>query len=136
MFPELVGLLDGARPAFASNHTDYQRHFITSLRELFTHVLQQLAPDDQVRRFSTDAKDFPNDRPTRNVRLRYICRGINDERFGKFVEKDVAAMLALVDLFQGGTHAVTCSYTEQQLRALLVRAEGLVHFLLEIAAAE
>jgi hypothetical protein len=136
IFPNLVGMLKGARAAFTSRHADYQRHFITSLRELFTQVLHLLAPEDQVKEFSTDAKDFPNGKPTRNVRLRYICRGINDERFGKFVDKDVAAALALVDLFQGGTHAVTCSYTEQQLRALLVRAEGLVHFLLEIAVAE
>ncbi len=135
-FPDLVGLLGGARAAFASRHDDYQRHFITSLRELFTHVLHRLAPDDEVRKFSTDREDFPDNRPTRNVRLRYICRGINDRRFGKFVEKDVAAMLALVDLFQGGTHAVTCSYTEPQLRALLVRAEGLVQFLLEVGECE
>ena len=38
----------------------------------------------------------------------------------------MAAMLALVEAFNGGTHEVACSYTHNQLHALMVRAEGLV----------
>jgi len=135
-FPDLMQLIQGAQAAFKSKYPDYERHFITSLRELFNHVLHRLAPDDEVRKFSTDAKDFPANRPTRNVRLRYICRGVNSGRFAKFVEKDVAAALAFVDILNGGTHEVACSYTEPQCRALMARAEGLVRFLLEIAAVE
>jgi Predicted pPIWI-associating nuclease len=135
-FPDLITLIQGARAAFTSRQADYERHFITSLRELFNHVLHRLAPDDDVRKFSTDAKDFPDNKPTRNVRLRYICRAVNSGRFVKFVEKDVAAAVALVEILNGGTHEVTCSYTEIQCRALMARAEGLVRFLLEIAAVE
>lgn len=135
-FDDLTVLVRGARQTFASKHDDYVRHFTTSLRELFTHVLHRLAPDEEVKKFSADPADFPNGRPTRSVRLRYICRAINSGRFTDFVKKDVAAMLAFVDLFQSGTHEVVASYTEPQLRALLSRMEGTIRFLLEIDATE
>jgi hypothetical protein len=70
------------------------------------------------------------------VRLRYICRHVNSGHFTDFVNKDLTATLAFVDLFQAGTHEVTSSYTPRQLRALLVRMEGTVRFLLEINEAE
>jgi len=133
-FPHLVELIQGARAACTSKQADYVRHFTTSLRELFTQLLHRLAPDDSVKVFSTSADDFQNGRPTRSVRLRYICREINHCKFTDFVKKDVAAALAFVDLFQSGTHEVTSSYTPVQLRALMARMEGLLQFLLEITA--
>ena len=135
-FPDLLVLVEGARAAFASKRADYVRHFTTSLRELFTHVLHRLAPDAEVKKFSTNTEDFPNGKPTRAARLRYICRDVNSGRFTDFVKKDIAAMLAFVDLFQGSTHEVMSSYTLPQLRALLVRMEGTIRFLLEINEAE
>jgi hypothetical protein len=132
---DLLVMVRGARGAFGSKHADYVRHFTTSLRELFTHVLHRLAPDAEVKKFSTNPDDFPGGKPTRSVRLRYICRDINSGRFTDFVKKDVAAMLAFVDLFQSGTHEVISTYTEPQLLALLSRMEGTIRFLLEIDGA-
>jgi Predicted pPIWI-associating nuclease len=135
-FPDLLDLLEGARAAFAAKQPDYVRHFTTSLRELFTHVLHRLAPDVEVREFGTNPEDFANGKPTRGARLRYICKNVNTGRFTDFVKKDVAAMLAFADLFQAGTHEVKSVYTVSQLRALLVRMEGVVRFLLEINETE
>src|SRR6266487_3071656 len=45
----LVLLWQGASQALTSNNVDRNRHFLISLRELFTHVLHQLAPNDEIR---------------------------------------------------------------------------------------
>lgn len=131
-FPDLMIMLDGARAAYAARGPDYVRHFTTSLRELFTQVLHQLAPDPDVRGFSDNPDDFPRGKPTRAVRLRYICRAIDSGPFTEFVEKDIRAMVAFAELFQAGTHEAVSSYTPPQLRALLARMEGTIRFLLEI----
>jgi hypothetical protein len=135
-FPDLVELLEGARAAFASRGPDYVRHFTTSLRELFTHVLHRLAPDEGMRAWTTAPEDFHQGRPTRAARLRYACQAIDDDRFKDFVKKDVAAVVSFLGLFQGGTHEVTSSYTAAQLRALMARMEGVLHLLLVVSGSE
>jgi len=131
--PDLVEMLQGSRAAFAQRRPDRVRHFITSLRELFTHVIHRLAPDDNIKAWSTCNDDYDKGRPTRRARLRYICRGIVSPEFEEFVAKDVTAMLELVGLLQGGTHAVKSNYSEAQLRVLQVRVESLLRYLLQFA---
>ena len=62
----------------------------------------------------------------------YICRDINIGPFQKFVQKDVAATIEFINLFQEGTHKVTSSFTEQQLLALKAKTESTLTFLMEI----
>lgn len=73
--PELLRLWEGARQARSSSNPDRVRHFATSLRELLTHVMHQLSPDDELRAWSSSADDFANN--PRKARLRFIARGIN-----------------------------------------------------------
>lgn len=134
--PELLNLWEGAKQALTSDNPDRARHFITSFRELFTHVLHLLSPDDDLRGWSTSPKDFVNNRPTRRARLSYISRGISHGAFTAFVEKDVAATLAICDLFQAGTHGISNNFSEAQLFALKNRAESAICFMLAIADAE
>jgi len=134
--PELLKLWEGAKQALTSNNPDRVRHFITSFRELFTHVLHLLSPDDNLRKWSTSPNDFANNRPTRRARLCYISRGINHGAFTAFIEKDVAATLAICDLFQAGTHGINSSFNEAQLFALKNRAESAICFMLTITDAE
>jgi hypothetical protein len=68
----------------------------------------------------------------RKARLLYICRSINKEPFTKFVERDIEATMAFLDLFQGGTHKIATNYSKEQLTAMLIRMEGTLRFLLEI----
>lgn len=131
--PELIRLLRGARKAFASNNPDRVRHTITSFRELLTHVLQRLAPDHEVKNWSTSDDDFQEGRPTRRARLMYICRSINCPPFSKYVQKDVEMMVEVAELLQRGTHQVTIPYTEKQLLALKVTLENGIHYLIEIS---
>ena len=131
--PELIRLLRGARKAFASDNPDRVRHTITSFRELFTQVLRHLAPDDEVKNWSTSAKDLDKGRPTRRARLMYICRSINCPPFSEYVQKDVEMMLEVAELLQRGTHQVAIPYTEKQLLALKVTLENGIRHLIEIS---
>lgn len=132
--PELVRLLEGARQAFSSRNPDRVRHLVVSLRELYRAVTHMLAPDDRVEARSVGRQDLDsNGRPSRRARLHYIMRGIDHGPFKEFVRTDVETTLKLVDLYQEGTHAVSCTLTEDQIRALVVRTEAMLIFLLSIA---
>ncbi len=131
----LKTMLQGAILAMRSNNPDKVRHFSASLRELFTHVLHRLSPDNEIKKWSTNKDHFANGKPTRRARLLYICRQINQDSFEKFVDADIKALLEFLDLFQGGTHDVRPEYTNLQLRAMLVRMEDALRFLIEISRA-
>lgn len=129
---ELIVPLQGARLSLNSTNPDRVRHFATSLRELFTHVLHTLAPDNEVKAWSNSPEYFDNGKLTRRARLLYICRTLNQDKFSDFVEKDIVAVLAFLQLFQQGTHQVTTQYSDLQLNIMLLRMESAIRFLLEI----
>jgi Predicted pPIWI-associating nuclease len=129
---ELIVPLHGARQSLESINPDRVRHFTTSLRELFTHVLHTLSPDDKVKNWSISAKHCYGGKPTRRARLLYICRSLNHDPFSDFLEKDIDAVLEFLTLFHRGTHEITPTYTDFQLKMMLVRMESALRFLLEI----
>lgn len=129
---ELVKALLGAKHSLTSDNPDRVRHFAISLRELFGHVLHALAPDNEIRMWSSSPDHYYNSKPTRKARLLYICRTLNHGPFTKFVEKDIEAVLEFLQLFQRGTHEITVPYTNEQLIAMLVRMESTLRYLLEI----
>lgn len=131
--PGLVNMIKGAREALHSNNADKVRHVITSYRELSTHVLHRLSPDSAVKAWSKSKDDFANGRPTRKARLKFICRDINHGAFDDFVEKDIETMVQVFDFLNKGTHEITTNFTESQLRALTVKAESSVQFMLAIS---
>jgi len=132
--PRLVVLLEGARAAVAAGHPDHVRHFAVSLRELFTHVLHLLAPDDEVRQWTKEPQHYSNGRPTRRARLLYSTREFAPS-FGDFATADVDAVLKFIDAFQKGTHGVSPDLSGQQLIDLGRRMEGLLRLLLVVREA-
>lgn len=128
----MLNLLKGARESLKSDNPDRARHVTTSIRELFTHILHGLAPDDAIRTWTTDANNFHNNRPTRRARLLYICREFSSDPLTQFVEDDVRAALTLVKSLNAGTHVVESRLTESQLGAIVYRMESLALFLLKI----
>ena len=128
----LIPLWQGAKAALKSYNPDRSRHIIVSLRELVTHVLHQTAPDNDIRSWTVEPSFFNNGRPTRQARLHFICRGLNHDPFRQFVSKDVSAHLELIQILQRGTHEVSIDLTDEQLRALVIRTESLVRFILVI----
>jgi hypothetical protein len=134
--PSLQGLLAGAHEALRGDNPDRVRHVTVSLRELLTHVLHKLAPDDQVLEWARDRGLADVDRPTRRARLLYICRSIDCDALGVFLEQDTQSTLTLMNALNSGTHVVTSRLTSGQLKALVLRMESLLVFLLQIANEE
>jgi len=130
---DLFRMWQGAVQALESSNIDKIRHFNTSLRELVTHVIHRIAPDDEIKKWTTNPTEHIKDgKPTRRARLLYICRNINDEHFKHFVEKDIDMMLKFIDLFQEGTHSIVSKTTEKQLIAIKCKAESAIKYLLQI----
>jgi hypothetical protein len=130
--PRLCRLLQGARYSLASDNPDRVRHVTTSIRELFTHVLHTLAPDNEIRKWSTEDQYFHNNRPTRRARISYIYRNINSDPCKKFVKHDIETFLSLFDVFNGDTHSLEPRLAENQLEAIVWRVESLLIFLLQM----
>jgi len=133
---KLLTLINGARQSLASDNPDRARHVTTSVRELFTHILHGLAPDDKIKAWSTDVGHYHEKRPTRRARLLYICRNFSCDPLTAFVENDVQAVLTLVNSLNAGTHVVQSKLTERQLAAIVYRMESLALFLLNVSKAE
>ena len=73
---------------------------------------------------------FHDGRPTRAARVLYICRGINHGPFTDFISADVKANIECINLFQRGTHELLITFSEHQIKTLVVRTESLLRFLL------
>ncbi len=130
---KLLILINGARQSLKSDNPDRTRHVTTSVRELFTHILHRLAPDDEIKAWSTEGDHYHDSRPTRRARLLYICRKFSCDPLTKFVEDDVKAALTMVDSLNAGTHVVESKLTTSQLEAIVYRMECLALFLLKVS---
>jgi hypothetical protein len=95
-------------------------------------VLHLLAPDEKIGLWSKDPNHYFNGRPTRKARLYFICRNISSEPFSKFVDKDIEATLAFIDLFQRGTHTIDPNFSHNHLTTIKSKAETTLRFILEI----
>ena len=129
--PDLKNLYLGALEALNSNNADRIRHYSSSLRELFTHTLHLLSPDEKIKKWSNDPGFFYNKKPTRKARILYIVRKINSEKFKKFINSDIKSNLEFIDLFQEGTHKIKPSYSEAQLSIMKTRMESTLIYLIE-----
>jgi Predicted pPIWI-associating nuclease len=128
----LVLLLHGARQSLRDDNPDRARHVTTSVRELLTQILHALAPDDDVRRWTSNNDHYHNNRPTRRARLLFICRHIDCDPLSRFVEDDVRAALSFVDSLNSGTHVVESRLSYVQLSSIVARMESLIVFLLQL----
>jgi hypothetical protein len=128
----LLKMWQGAVEALNSNNSDRVRHFAVSIRELLTHLLQQLAPNQDIISWTQDPDDFHNSNPKRRTRLRFIYRHISGSSLNKFIELSIKTSLEFIDLFQEGTHGIESNFTENQLLALKANAETTLKFILQI----
>jgi len=81
--PGLARPYVGARDALNGNNADRARHILSSLRELWSHLLRRLAPDELVSAWitgNTNQQDLLHEgRPTRRARVLYDCRELNND---------------------------------------------------------
>jgi hypothetical protein len=123
--PSLYLLWQGAWGSLVSRNPDRIRHTLVSARELVTHVLHALSPDDKIKAWSKSNEHYHNGRPTRKARLLFIHDGINDPAMKDYFQKENDACLSLIDLFQR-THDITPEFNDTHLQVMLRR----VHFMI------
>jgi hypothetical protein len=126
----LVNTYRGGTEALENGRTDWQRHAMVSFRELSTHVLHKLAPDEEIIPSAKPA-DLHDGRPTRRARLNFIFSEAGGAAIAKFYEADMKAALALFDLLNDGTHRLEQNATVDQVHYLRGRIVGLLSSMLE-----
>lgn len=130
---DLDGRWRGALFALHPENPDASRHFCTSAREIFTSILEQRAPDDEVLSAIPNCP-LHNGRPTRRARIQYGLRqqGLEPQLLEKFVDDDVQNIVELFDVFNHGTHGSAGRYGIEQLRAIKTRVEDGIIYLTRI----
>lgn len=131
--PALATPYAGARAALGSDNPDRARHILTSLREFWNHLLRQIAPDDQVLAWvpQNETDLLHEGRPTRRARVLYVCRDLNHAPLSDFVVQDTRALVKLVEFFNR-VHQLESELTDEQLRALLLRTDSWLTYILNI----
>jgi len=131
--PALARPYIGAHDALHSRNADRARHVLSSLRELWTHLLRRLAPDEHVLAWVPEGgKDLLHEgRPTRRARVLYICRSLNHEPLSNLVVQDTNALVELVNFFNR-VHELESELTDEQLRAVLLRTDSWLMYILQI----
>lgn len=128
-FPKM---LLGAEQTIHSLNPDHCRHFASSHRELSTHILHLLAPDEAVKKWTKDPNHFDKDgKPTRKARLKYIARNHSNDTFVDFLIKDFENQMALLNADE---HRKSQEYTYQELTGLHKRFLSMLGFLLQIVS--
>lgn len=135
--PSLHTMWQGARQSLVSDNPDRTRQTMVSLRTLLDELTRTLAPDAEMREWSTDPQYYQNKKkePTGKGRIFYICRHIQsgDDSFAKFLEADVNAIVSLW-ISCNRLHAMKQTLSDVQLRIMVERFEAAL--LLFIRASE
>lgn len=131
--PELAQLYAGARSALRGTNPDKVRHFLISLRELWSHLLRKIAPDRNVRDWvPKDEEELLREgKPTRRARVLYVCRDLNDGALTKFVYSDTRAFVEFFSLFNQ-IHKLDPEFSDQQLHAIQLRSDSYLTYILQI----
>lgn len=135
--PGLARPYIGARDALYGNNADRARHILSSLRELWNHLLRRLAPDDLVAAWIpcvSNQKDLLHDgKPTRRARVLYVCRELNNDPLTDFLMHDTRALVKMIELFNR-VHELETALTDEQLRAILLRTDSWLMYILQISS--
>lgn len=135
--PGLARPYIGARDALYGNNADRARHILSSLRELWNHLLRRLAPDDLVAAWIpavSNQKDLLHDgKPTRRARVLYVCRELNNDPLTDFLMHDTRALVKMIELFNR-VHELETALTDEQLRAILLRTDSWLMYILKISS--
>jgi len=118
--------LRGAIIAAKSDNPDKVRQTITSLRELTTHILHDLSPDEEILRWSNNPDNFVNGRPTRRCRIEYIFRDCSGTKIKPFIENEVKFTKDFFDYLNNGTHELISSVTEKELQFVICKTESIL----------
>jgi len=121
----------GAVFSLNPNNPDAARHFCTSVREIFTQILEIKAPDTDVISLLPDCDRTHQDKPTRRSKIRFFLqrKGMADVNLEEFAEQDIKNILELFDVFNHGTHGSAGKFNLHQLSTIKKRVEDGIFFL-------
>lgn len=115
---------------------DAGRHFCTSVREIFTEILEKWANNDDVVEADPSCELTPNGTgPSRRAKIRYLLKrkGADSPEMLGFVEKDIDDILQLFHVFNEATHGAAGKHGFAKLQSIRQRVEGGIMFLAAIA---
>jgi hypothetical protein len=133
--PDLCKLWRGAHLAATSSNPDKTRHACVSIRELITHVMHRLAPTAKVLAWTSDQARIPDGRPTRQMRLLYICQSAAGGALSDYVGAKIKSVIALTDVLQKGTHGIGVEFSRLELQLIFNGIEEVLCSLMEIDGA-
>ncbi|ORE90118.1 hypothetical protein ATO13_23601 [Stappia sp. 22II-S9-Z10] len=125
----------GAMFALNPANTDAARHFCTSVREIFTEILERWASNADVLEDDPDCDRTPNGTPSRRAKIRYLLRqkGADSPEMLGFVEQDIDDVLGLFKVFNEATHGAAGKHSFTKLQLIRQRVEGGIMFLAAVA---
>ena len=130
---DLKNRWQGALFSLSPNNPDASRHFCTSVREIFTQVIDVKAPDYLVTNYFPDC-EFHQNKPNRKFKIKYILyqKAIKSEQLEEFVESDINDIISLFQILNDGTHGSAGKFTTQQLLKLKKRVEDSISFITDL----
>ena len=133
--PEFVMMYRGAVTALSDSNPDRSRHVLTSLRELWNHLLRRLAPQEEVRAWALKQRDgqvyLRNGEPTLRAKLGYVLKGLSVDPLRRFVEADTKSMMELYTLYNR-LHGLDTGLTDKQLYAITLKTESHLVYILQV----
>jgi hypothetical protein len=115
---------------------DAGRHFCTSVREIFTEILDKWADNQEVLEAEPNCELTPNKTgPSRRAKIRHLLKrkGADSPEMLGFVEKDIDDILQLFHVFNEATHGAAGKHGFAKLQSIRQRVEGGIMFLAAVA---
>ena len=88
-FPQLSRLFLGALHAFENRHSDWERHWASSIRKVVVDLLRRTAPDSSMKGFSKREYVQNTRELTHASRLLFVVESMNAHRLGPLSAPDV-----------------------------------------------
>lgn len=126
----------GALFSLHPRNPEAARHFCTSVREIFTEVLELKAPDELVFSAMPTCTRTQRGNATRRSKIEYLLslKGIRNSELSDFVDEDVSNVIELFDVLNGATHGASGRLSIATLQQVKRRVEDGLLFLCRIAA--
>jgi len=126
----------GALFSLHPRNPEAARHFCTSVREIFTEVLELKAPDKLVFSAMPTCNRTQRGNATRRSKIEYLLslKGIRNSELSDFVDEDVSNVIELFDVLNGATHGASGRLSIATLQQVKRRVEDGLLFLCRIAA--
>ncbi len=123
----------GALFSLNPENPDAGRHFCTSVREVYTQILEIKAPDEMVKTSFPDC-ELHQGKPNRRSKIKYILtqKSLHSESFEDFVDSDIEELLSIFRTLNDGTHGSAGRFSIHQLSKLKKRVEDSIQFIAEL----